>query len=76
LKIILVVLFSLSAVSFAWFSLQIEKLIPTNFYLLLTASVLAGLFLNSSQAIFYELSVELTYPIAEGTSAAVLTFGV
>jgi len=34
---------------------------------------LGGLFLGSTNPLFYELSAEMTFPVAEGSSAGVLT---
>jgi len=72
-KAFLLVLFFLSTVSFGWFTVQVIHFIPSNFWLILVAAILASLFLNASLPLFYEMCVEVTFPIPEAASGGFLT---
>jgi FLVCR family MFS transporter len=67
------VLCLLSAAAFMWFSLACSGYLDRSTIVLYVASGLGGLFLNGTVALFYELAVETTYPIAEGITTGVLT---
>eukprot|EP01114_Cavostelium_apophysatum_P000430 TRINITY_DN10395_c0_g1_i1.p1 TRINITY_DN10395_c0_g1~~TRINITY_DN10395_c0_g1_i1.p1 ORF type:complete len:432 (-),score=26.91 TRINITY_DN10395_c0_g1_i1:263-1558(-) len=72
-KIMLISLFFLSAVCFLCFTLSIKRIIPYNYWVVLTLGVLGGVFVVSTGPLCYEYVVELTYPLPEATSAAVLS---
>lgn len=75
----LVVLFLLSTSFFVWFALSLpsvfssEPVIPVWEATLFISIIGGGFFLGAANPLFYELAVELTYPISEGTSAGLLT---
>ncbi len=69
----LLILCLLSAASFLWFSLACEAYLARTSATLYAASILGGLFLNGTVALFYELGVETTFPIAEGLTTGVMT---
>jgi len=68
-SVALLTLFTLSFPSF----LSPHALIPNSNVSILISVTLGGLFLGSTNPIFYELAVEMTYPIAEGTSVGIIT---
>ena len=69
----LLLMCGLSALLFLWFSLACEQFISNSSVMLYLPSALGGLFLNGTIALFYELGVETTYPIAEGVTTGLLT---
>lgn len=78
-KELLICLFVLSGLLFIWFSISLPSIfssspiVPPWEWSLFVSIIGAGLFLGATNPLFYELSVELTYPISEGTSAGLLT---
>lgn len=73
MKLFLVFLFFGSTASFLWFSLLCQGIIPFSKVWLYISAVLGGCFINGSIPLFYELTIETTYPIAEGIPMAVIT---
>ncbi|KAM7447983.1 Solute carrier 49 member 4 [Porites harrisoni] len=73
MKLFLIFLFVGSTGSFLWFSLLCQGLIPFGIVWLYISAVLGGCFINGSIPLFYELTIETTYPIAEGIPMAVVT---
>jgi FLVCR family feline leukemia virus subgroup C receptor-related protein len=72
LKILLVVLYILAAICFAWFTLVASHIwLPFNFWMALISFSLAAVFLIATGPLFYEIIVEATYPVPEGTSAGI-----
>ncbi|XP_064420002.1 solute carrier family 49 member 4 [Latimeria chalumnae] len=77
LKLILVLLFSVTTLACTWFTLTCLNnvthlpLTPATLY---TSCILIGVFLNSSVPIFFELLVETVYPVPEGITCGVVTF--
>eukprot|EP01105_Mastigella_eilhardi_P008246 TRINITY_DN2011_c0_g1_i1.p2 TRINITY_DN2011_c0_g1~~TRINITY_DN2011_c0_g1_i1.p2 ORF type:complete len:403 (+),score=102.26 TRINITY_DN2011_c0_g1_i1:210-1418(+) len=78
-KLLLLLLFTLSTTSFMWFTLSLPSLfadhgvIPGNEYTTYVAVALGGLFLGSTNPLFYELAAELTFPVPEEVSAVFMT---
>ena len=72
MRAILVLMCAASAAMFLWFALACQQIISNSAVMLYLPSVLGGLFLNGTIALFYELGVETTYPIAEGITTALL----
>jgi FLVCR family MFS transporter len=75
MKLFMLVLFGAAAVFFFWFALACEGYLPDSELMLITLATMGGLFLTSTTPLFYELSVEVTHPIAQGTVGSVLTAG-
>lgn len=73
MKLFLIFLFLGSTGSFLWFSLLCQEIIPFSKIWLYISAVLGGCFINGSIPLFYELTIETTYPIAEGIPMAVVT---
>jgi len=73
MKSFLIFLFLGSTGSFLWFSLLCQGVIPFSKLWLYISAVLGGCFINGSIPLFYELTIETTYPIAEGIPMAVVT---
>jgi len=78
-KLMLVTLFFLCSLTLVWFTISLPSLISrhplirNNEGTIITSITLAGLFLGSTNPLFYELSAEMTYPVTEGSSAGILT---
>lgn len=62
-----------AGVAVVWFSLMCSNLIYSTSDLVYAAAVLAGFFIQSTIPIFYEVTVEACYPVAEGTTTMMLT---
>ena len=73
MRAILVMMCAMSAVLFLWFALACQQIVSNSSVMLYLPSALGGLFLNGTIALFYELGVETTYPIAEGITTGLLT---
>ncbi|XP_035677105.1 solute carrier family 49 member 4 homolog [Branchiostoma floridae] len=73
-KLMLVLLALLQAGTMLWFTFMVNvSLIPFNMASLYTTFSLTQVCLSGSAPIFYEMSAELTYPVAEGITTMVLT---
>jgi MFS family permease len=69
-KVLLIVGYVLSIASFVFFSASTTKdlsFIPHNYWVVVVTSTLGGMTLNAILPLFYEFSVELTYPAPGGT---------
>lgn len=82
LKRLLVVLMALAAICFTLFAIVCSPhILPPQWTggssdglaLLFALAALGGLFLNSTIPLYYELALDVTYPIPEGTSVIVMT---
>lgn len=73
MKALLLVLFFGSAGCFLWFSLLCLGMIGYSRYSLYQSSILGGFFVSGTIPLFYELTVESTYPVAEGVTTGLLT---
>ena len=74
MKAILLCLFILASVGFTVFSLMCVKIIPPSLGVLYATSAIGGLCLNGAIPLFFELSVEASYPVAEGINTGFMTF--
>ncbi|XP_078678827.1 solute carrier family 49 member 4 homolog [Branchiostoma floridae x Branchiostoma belcheri] len=73
-KLMLILLAVLQAATMLWFILMVNvSLIPFSMASLYTTFALTQVCLSGSGPIYYEMSVELTYPVAEGITTIVLT---
>jgi len=79
LKILLVILFFFSSILFMLFTLSLpsilstKPILPEHSWWIIIAITIGGFFLGSTNPIFLELGAEMTYPVSEGSSAAVVT---
>ncbi|KAL9954760.1 hypothetical protein ACROYT_G042335 [Oculina patagonica] len=73
MKALLLVLFFGSAGCFLWFSLLCLRMIEYDNDALYKSSILGGFFVSGTIPLFYELTVESTYPVAEGVTTGALT---
>ncbi|KAL4228912.1 Solute carrier 49 member 4 [Mactra antiquata] len=73
MKIFLIVLFTGSIATSAWFFILCQKYIPFDIYSLYTACILIGVFVNGGIPLVYEIACETSYPIAEGVTCGLLT---
>lgn len=74
MKAILLGLFVIASASFTVFSLMCVKIITPSLGLLYATSAAGGLCLNGAIPLFFELSVEASYPVAEGINTGFMTF--
>ncbi|XP_062521350.1 solute carrier family 49 member 4-like isoform X2 [Corticium candelabrum] len=72
-KVVLILILFGATASFSWFLLICLKVLPFSTACLYISATLGGLFINGAVPLFYELAVESTYPIAEGTTTGILT---
>ncbi|KAJ7390831.1 Solute carrier 49 member 4 [Desmophyllum pertusum] len=73
MKALLLVLFFGSSACFLWFSLLCLRMIEYDDDALYKSSILGGFFVSGTIPLFYELTVESTYPVAEGITTGALT---
>lgn len=83
-KALLLTLLLLCTLSYVWFTASLPSTLwggdsgkpplPSTPGTIMAAITLAGLFLGAALPIFYELVVEITYPLPESTSVGCLTF--
>lgn len=73
MKVLLLVLFFGASGCFLWFSLLCLRMIDYVEASLYKSSILGGFFVSGTIPLFYELTVESTYPIAEGITTGLLT---
>jgi nitrate/nitrite transporter NarK len=79
LKFLILVCFAVSIVFFVWFTLSfpilsLPAVLPSTFWTALCSITLSGLFIGAVNPLFYELAAELTFPVPEATSAALVTW--
>jgi hypothetical protein len=81
-RVLLLGLLWCCVVSYSWFTLQLPSslfpdtphLLPGNEVTVIGAAILAGGFLGSTTPLFFELMVELTYPLPASISTGIMTF--
>ncbi|KAK6166542.1 hypothetical protein SNE40_023203 [Patella caerulea] len=73
LKIFLIFLFFSTTVMYLWLILTLLNVIPFHKDYLFISDVLASLLNGATSPLFYELSCEITYPVAEGVTNVVIT---
>lgn len=66
-KFLLITLYVVSAGFWTYFALACMKIVPHSLWILYTVASLGSLSVNASIPLYYELSVEQTYPLSEGT---------
>ncbi|VDI56415.1 MFS transporter, FLVCR family, disrupted in renal carcinoma protein 2 [Mytilus galloprovincialis] len=73
MKLFLVCLYICGGGSYVWFTLICTKIIPYSLVQIYISCIIGCIFLNGGIPLFYELSCEVSYPIAEGITGAFLT---
>lgn len=71
-KLIIVLSFLISGGLFVLVNLQLLNTIPFNRWVLGVSITLAGLIFNCSYPLFYEMAVEVAYPVPEGVVGALV----
>ena len=74
LKLFLIVFMALSFYTILLICYIFTKVIPFNKILIYVMFGLSGFFLNGTIPFFFELGVEISYPVAEGITAGVISF--
>eukprot|EP00943_MAST-04B_sp_MAST-4B-sp1_P001875 g1875.t1 len=78
-KLAMLLLLGFSMLLFTWFTLSLpfltesKPIFKTSFGSLALAIIGSGFFLGSTNPLFYEFGVELTYPITEATSGGIIS---
>ncbi|WAR05568.1 DIRC2-like protein [Mya arenaria] len=73
MKLILLFLFLAATLATFWFTAICEKYIPFDITSLYTSCILIGVFINGGVPLFYEITCEASYPVAEGVTGGVMT---
>ncbi|XP_052806508.1 solute carrier family 49 member 4 homolog [Mya arenaria] len=73
MKLILLVLFLAGTLAIFWFTAICAKYIPFDITSLYTSCILIGVFINGGVPLFYEITCEASYPVAEGVTSGVMT---
>jgi FLVCR family MFS transporter len=72
MKRMIVALYAGAAACFAWFALLCSGAVPFSLWAAYLSCILGGFCINGTIPLFYELAVETTFPIAEGSTAGFL----
>ena len=72
MKAFILFCYSGAAVCFLWFALVCAGVLPRSTWQLYASYICGGMLLNGAIPLFFELTVECTFPIAEGASAGVI----
>jgi len=73
MKALLILLFTGATGCFLWFCLLCLKIIPFSEDSLYKSAILGGFFVSGTIPLFYELTIEQTYPVPEGITTGILT---
>ena len=73
LKTIQLILLICAMASFVAFTLMCAGVIPYNTPLLYATCISAGFFTSGTFPLFFEMTVETAYPVAEGVTSCILT---
>lgn len=72
-KIFLVILFTCAMICSIWFTLLCNGTIDYDLKSLYASCILIGVFINGTTPLFYEISAEASYPVAEGVTGGFYT---
>jgi len=72
LKAMILCMYGGAALAFLWFTLMCSKIVYSSVPLLYVTVILGGFCINGTIPLFYELAVETTFPIAEGSTTGCL----
>lgn len=72
-KTFLIALYILSTVSCVWFTLLYNDYIVFNLASMYASCILLGAFANATIPLWYEISCEVSYPVAEGVTGGFFT---
>ena len=72
-KLFLIFLYGLSVARCVWFTLLYNDYITFNLSSIYAACILLGAFANATIPLYYELSCEASYPVAEGVTGGFYT---
>ncbi|XP_052818442.1 solute carrier family 49 member 4 homolog [Mya arenaria] len=72
-KLFLMLLFVCAAGCAIWFALLTKGTIPYDLAQLYAAGILLGVFINGTTPLFYDISAEASYPVAEGVTGGFYT---
>jgi hypothetical protein len=73
LKEIVLILLLICSISSTWFVAAIFKLLPNNLISLMISSGITSFTMNATTPLFFELTIELTYPSPETATGSILT---
>ncbi|BFZ06529.1 hypothetical protein BsWGS_09568 [Bradybaena similaris] len=69
MKLFLLVFYSLATVAILWLTLVVLDIIPFDEVSIYAAVILAGVFLDGGSPLFFELTIEVSYPVGEGVTS-------
>lgn len=72
MKLFILVCYAGAALCFLWFALLCAGVVPRTSWQLYASYIVGGMLLNGAIPLFFELTVECTFPIAEGASAGMI----
>ncbi|GFO30328.1 disrupted in renal carcinoma protein 2 homolog [Plakobranchus ocellatus] len=72
MKVFLLVFYFLAAASMLWFSLLVAGVLPFDVGMAYAAMVIGGVFLDGGAPLFFELVIEVSYPVGEGVTSGCL----
>ena len=72
MKLFILACYAGAALCFLWFALLCAGVIPRTSWQLYASYIVGGMLLNGAIPLFFELTVECTFPIAEGASAGMI----
>lgn len=73
LKEIVLILLVVCAVSSTWFVASVFKVFPSNLAMLIISAAITSFTMNATTPLFFELTIELTYPSPETATGSILT---
>ncbi|CAG5131645.1 unnamed protein product [Candidula unifasciata] len=69
MKLFLLVFYFFAAVSILWFTLVVFDILPFDRVSMYAAIIIGGVFLDGGGPLFFELTIEVSYPVGEGVTS-------
>ncbi|BFZ22821.1 hypothetical protein BsWGS_25860 [Bradybaena similaris] len=69
MKLFLLIFYFFAAVSILWFTLVVFGILPFDRVSMYAAIIIAGVFLDGGGPLFFELTIEVSYPVGEGVTS-------
>ena len=73
MRLFLLVLFCVGGVAFSVFALTCSHVLPVSIIVLFSSNIIGSTAVNAATPLFFELSCEAAYPVAEGVTNSVVT---
>ena len=72
MKLFLLIFYLFAAVSALWFAFLVADVLPFDTVSVYIAIIMGGVFLDGGAPLFFELVIEVAYPVGEGVTSGVL----